>query len=247
MGHRKGSRHSGRRRRRWFICVVAAALPVVVGLPAVPAQAAAAPTVVGLWHMDESPGATTMTDSSGYGHDGAIGSAVRLGTPSDDGTTGYTFAQPGGLIRVPHDASLNPGSSPMTVTARLRVAADLPAGDYNVLQKGTATASGGAYKLEIDATRSGSTRFGFPDCAFNGAAGKNRVYGPSSIADGTWHMVACVLTASQAYVTVDGRPGPAEARQVSTIGNTVDLTIGAKPDGSHGYVGDADEVSISIG
>lgn len=247
MEHCERARHGVQRRRAWFGAAVAAVLPAVAGLAALPAQAATVPTVVGLWHMDESPGATTMSDSSGHGHDGVIGSGVSAGTPSGDGTTGYTFAQPGGLVRVPQDASLNPGSAPITVTAHLRVAADLPAGDYNVLEKGTATASGGAYKLEIDATRAGSKKFGFPDCAFNGAVGKNRVYGPSSVADGAWHVVACVLTPSQAYVTVDGRPGPAQARQVSTIANTVDLTIGAKPDGSHGYVGDADEVSISIG
>lgn len=203
--------------------------------------------MVAVWHMDEARSSRTMFDSSGFHHDGSLGSNVTPGITSDDGSTGYNFQQPSGMVRVPHDPMLNPGDQPVTISAHLRVAADLPVGDYNVLEKGTATASGGAYKLEIHATRRDSPKFGFPDCAFNGAVGQNRVYGPKSIADGQWHTVVCHLTATQAYVTIDDRSGKAAARQVTTIANTVDLTVGAKPDGKHGYVGDADEVSISIG
>ena len=223
----------------------------VIGVPmlATPsvAEAQEAPTVIAVWHMDEAPSSTTMVDSSGFHHDGSLSSNVTPGIASDDGSAGYNFQQPSGMVRVPHDAMLNPGDRPITISAHLRVAADLPVGDYNVLEKGTATASGGAYKLEIHATRRDSPKFGFPDCAFNGAAGQNRVYGPKSIADGQWHTVVCHLTATQAHVTIDGRSGKAVARQVTTIANTVDLTVGAKPDGKHGYAGDADEVSIIIG
>ena len=245
---RHTARHARRSRRLGRAPFI---LGAVIGVPliATPSMADAqeAPTVVALWHMDEARSSSTMFDSSGFHHDGSLGSNVTPGIASDDGSTGYNFQQPSGMVRVPHDPMLNPGDRPITISAHLRVAADLPVGDYNVLEKGTATASGGAYKLEVHATRRDSPKFGFPDCAFNGAAGQNRVYGPKSIADGQWHTVVCHLTATQAYVTIDGRSGKAVTRQVTTIANTVDLTVGAKPDGKHGYVGDADEVSISIG
>lgn len=204
------------------------------------------PRVVGLWHMDEPAGSTTMRDSSGLGLDGTIGANVSPGQPSDDGSTAYQVSQPLGMTRVLHDAALNPGGEPLTISARLRVSAQLPAGDYNVVQKGQATAAGGAYKMEIYA-RKGAAKFGYPVCAFNGAQGHDRVLGPQSIADGKWHQVVCHLTASHAYVTVDGRSGPQSPRDVSTVSNTVDLTFGGKPDGSHGFVGTIDEVSITIG
>lgn len=244
---RRTARHACRRLGRVTLMFGA----VVVGVPLIATPSVAggqeAPTLVAVWHMDEARSSSTMFDSSGFHHDGSLGSNVTPGIASDGGSTGYNFQQPSGMVRVPHDPMLNPGDRPITISAHLRVAADLPVGDYNVLEKGTATASGGAYKLEIHATRRDSPKFGFPDCAFNGAAGQNRVYGPKSIADGQWHAVVCHLTATQAYVTIDGRSGKAAARQVTTIANTVDLTVGAKPDGKHGYVGNADEVLISIG
>ena len=238
------SRHR-RAVKRAAMALVAVGAASVLGTPPI-ALADGAPRVVGLWHMDEPAGATTMRDSSGLGHDGTIGANVRTGQPSDDGSTAYQVSQPSGMTRVPHDLALNPGGAPITISARLRLSAQLPAGDYNVVQKGTATAAGGAYKLEIFARR-GAVKFGYPACAFNGAAKHNRVYGPQSIADGKWHHVVCHLTASHAFVTVDGRSGPQARRDATTISNTADLTVGGKPDGSHGFVGLVDEVSITIG
>jgi hypothetical protein len=53
-------------------------------------------------------------------------------------------------VRVPDPSgALNPGSALLTISVYLKVAANLVAGDYNVVQKGQASATGGAYKLEI--------------------------------------------------------------------------------------------------
>ena len=231
---------------RTLMALVGVGASTVFATPSV-ALADGAPGVVALWHMDEPAGSTTMLDSSGLQLDGQIGAAVSTGVVSADGSTGYQFTQPSGTIRVPDHPALDPGDQPIAISARLQVSAALAAGDYNVVQKGAATAVGGAYKLEIYA-RARSTKFGYPACAFNGASGRNRVYGPQSIADGQWHQVVCNLTATKAYVTVDGRSGPSMARQVTTISNADDLTIGGKPaTGSHGYVGLADEISITVG
>ncbi|GAA1236143.1 concanavalin A-like lectin/glucanase superfamily protein [Oryzihumus leptocrescens] len=220
---------------------------LAVAAPADAARAPSAGTVVGLWHMDEAPGAGTMVDSSGLGHNGTISTGVTTGTPSDDGTTGYTFTQTGGVVRVPNDSTLNPGTSPLTLSIHLRMAANVPAGDYNVVEKGTATATGGAYKLEINATHTGP-KFGFPDCAFNGATGSHaKAFAPASILDGKWHVVTCHLNTTQAWVELDGHSGKTVAWQGDSIANSADLTIGAKPNATHGYVGDADEATLVIG
>jgi hypothetical protein len=200
--------------------------------------------VVALWHMDEARGATTMIDSSGHGNDGQI-SNVTTGVSGFSGF-GYSFNGSSSIVTVPNSASLNPGAAPLTISAYLQVPANLSVGDYNFLQKGPTGTKGGAYKMEIFG-KSGS-KFGFPDCAFNGAnGGHDRVYGPSSIADGKWHLVVCSLTASQAYLTVDGKSGPTIKRTVDSISNTSPVTVGAKTNHTHFYKGLADEVSISVG
>jgi len=208
--------------------------------------ASAATSVVGLWHLDEPPGAATMVDSSGLGHDGTISPDVVLGVPGVSGT-GYEFTGSNPIVRVPDPSgTLNPGPSPLTISVYLKVPATLTAGDYNVVQKGQATATGGAYKLEIFG-KTTSTKFGYPSCAFNSPGAKQRVYGPRAINDGAWHLVQCHLTADKVYATVDSASGKALNRTVGSIANTVDLTLGGKPNNTHYFNGIADELSISIG
>ncbi len=210
------------------------------------------PTVA-LWHMDEGPAATVMSDSSGFNHDGVISADVQTGVPGMFGNA-YEFTGPVPIVRVPDDAQLDPGASALTVSTWLKVPTNLVTGDYNVVQKGKSTAVGGAYKLEIYAPQSTAAKFGFPACAFNGANGAtNRVYGPASIgsiADGQWHHVVCHLTAggnATAYAEVDGTPGPSIPRTVNSISNTSELTLGGKPNNTHFFQGVVDEVSLDIG
>jgi hypothetical protein len=231
------------RTRRYVLAGTVAA--VSLGVSASTSLAASTGgTVVGLWHMDEQQGAAVMVDASGQGHDGVI-DRVTTGLAGYEGQA-YGF-HGDGLVRVPDSDDLDPGAAPMVISVWLRVPATLSTGDYNVLQKGTATAQGGAYKLEIFAQKASSPMFGHPDCAFNGLHGHNRVYGPRSVADGSWHRVECHLTPTQAYVTVDGQSGQVQARQVDTIANTTDLTVGGKPTNTHYFEGLLDEASVTIG
>lgn len=186
-----------------------------------------------------------MVDSVGT-HNGVITGSITLGvTPAVSGT-GYEFTGANPIVKVPSTDDLNPYLNPLMISAWLDVPSTLGAGDYNVLQKGTATAIGGAYKMEIVGTT--GAKFGYPDCAFNSPGGyKNRVYGPIKINDDTWHEVQCHLTATQAYVTVDGVSGKPIARTVGSIANTVGLTLGGKPNNTHYFNGRVDEVSITIG
>jgi hypothetical protein len=224
---------------------MAVAALLTTGFVSLP-PASAAPSVVGLWHLDEPPGATTMVDSSGLGHDGTISADVVLGVPGVDGT-GYEFTGSNPIVRVPDPTgTLNPGPAPLTISVYLKVPATLTAGDYNVVQKGQATATGGAYKLEIFG-KTTSTKFGYPSCAFNSPGAKQRVYGPRAINDGVWHLVQCHLTADKVYATVDSASGKVLNRTVGSIANTIDLTLGGKPNNTHYFNGIADELSISIG
>jgi hypothetical protein len=219
---------------------------LAVAAVAVTAPASASPSVEALWHLDEPVGSTTMVDASGHGHDGTISTDVVLGVPGS-AATAYEFTGANPLVRVPDPTgALNPRSAPLTMSAYLKVPATLVAGDYNVLQKGQATATGGAYKLEI-VGQLRSARFGYPACAFNSPSGKQRVYGPRAINDGAWHLVECHLTADKVYATVDSVDGTALKRTVGSIANDVDLTLGGKPNNTHYFDGVADEVSITIG
>lgn len=232
-------------RRCSAILSVAGAAIVLIGVAST-APASAAAGVAALWHLDEAPGSTTMVDSSGNGHDGTISPDVVLGVPGFSGTA-YEFTGSNPIVRVPDPSgSLNPGTAPLTLSAYLKVPSSLGAGDYNVLQKGQATASGGAYKLEIVGQIT-SARFGYPDCAFNSPGVKQRVYGPRAINDGAWHLVECHLTADAVYASVDSVNGKVLPRKVGSIANTVDVTLGGKPNNTHYFQGVADEVSISIG
>jgi len=234
----------GVRRFRSTVGVVAATLALTALASTAPAFAAT--TVAAMWHLDESAGATRMVDTSGGGHDGMISSDVVLGAPGLRGSA-YDFNGRGAIVRVPDpNGALNPGRAALTISAALKVPVSLTAGDYNVLEKGQATATGGAYKLEI-VGKTSSAKFGYPACAFNSSGAKQRVYGPQAVNDGTWHLVECHLTADKVYTSVDGRTGKVLSRTVGSIANTVDLTLGGKPDNTHYFKGLADEVSISIG
>jgi hypothetical protein len=220
--------------------IAATVIAVFVSQPAQGAQ-------VATWHLDENAGATRMLDSNGD-HDGRITGSVESGLRRAVAGRAYRFRGHDPLIRVPSSPDLNPHRAALRITAYLSVPADLTTGDYNVIEKGTETATGGAYKLEIVGTR--TPRFGYPSCVFN-SSGKtrrvtNRVYGPKRINDGRWHRVRCVLTRTRAFVRVDGVAGDPVHRTVGSIANSTDLTLGGKPNDTHHFRGRMDEVSVSI-
>jgi hypothetical protein len=237
--------------------VTIAALPaaiLAVFASATPAMAATAghhrhgvggssPAVTGLaaqWPMNETSG-STMFDTSGNGNDGTIV------TPDDVMLTGNGYIFDGsGLVTVPDNDTLDPGSSGITISAQLSVPSSLGSGDYNFLEKGTATARGGAYKMEING-HVNNRHFGAPDCAFNGANGTNvRVQSSVKINDDGWHSVSCQLTANSASITVDGTTKTVR-KSVGSIANSKPVSVGSKPNKTHGYVGSAQNVSITIG
>lgn len=214
--------------------------------------ATAAGTVVADYQMDEGVGAATMVDSSGSGNDGTITGAVdttvtgRTGQPSD---FAYGFG-PGGIVKVPTRPSLNPGSMPISIDLWLRAVG--PVGDWNVIQKGLSTTSGGQYKIEIHPRLNGTQ--GVPACTFHGVtaagAAKASLVGASNVVDGSWHEVTCRYDGSRITLSVDGAVKKWKSASVGAISNTAVLAVGAKPSQTAGddqYVGFVDDVTITFG
>ena len=141
--------------------VVTTATIAVMALPAT-----ATPSVVGLWHMDETSG-TTMNDASAFGNDGSL-EHVSF-SPSGWSGRGYSFNGSNSLAVVPNDASLNPGTQDIRLSAYIKVtqAPSRSEFDYDIVRK---KGQGSIYKMEILYTGTGY-------CQFKGTKGNGVVKG----------------------------------------------------------------------
>lgn len=206
-----------------------AAVILVVGL-AGPAHAA---TTVADWQMNDT--GTVMTDSSGLGNNGVL---TNVGT---DGST-FTFQGKPSVVSVKHSASLNPGSTTFTATARIRFATvpSSAVGDYDLVRKGLAGTAGGHWKMEIVQSGKGY-------CLFKGSAGRVVLTAGPNLADNAWHTITCQRAGTTVRLTVDGttysKSGP-----TGTIANTKPVYVGAKNlSGGDQYAGAMDFVTLSTG
>ncbi len=222
--------------------VISAALVVAGAAGTSLASPASAGSYLGLWLMNESPGATTMADASGLRNHGRLSNVV-AGQPGQYSTS-YRFNGTQSKVTVPSSPSLNPGNLSLTLNASLLVPSTLPLGDYNVIQKGTSVTPGGHYKLEIRANN--TTALGQPRCTFRGSTGRVIVASRKNIADGRWHRISCKKTATSVSIIVDGVT-TTKAGVVGSISNTVPLTMGYKPTtaGTAFFRGGLDAVSLT--
>jgi hypothetical protein len=209
--------------------------------------AAASHRPVALWEMDERAGARTMTDSSGSGRHGRIGSEVRTDTRVN-GAVGYRFdrlepdsppPRPGHLVTVRDTDALDPGTRDYAVTVRLRTTHKFG----NIIQKGQAAASGGNFKLQIPS--------GIVECLFRGSSRSLMVSSsPRRLNDGRWHTVRCARTGDAVTLTVDGSTVARRYGWTGRIANSWPVSIGGKTDcdqidvGCDYYAGDLDYVQI---
>lgn len=191
------------------------------------------------WQMNEESG--PMLDSSGNGN---ASSSVGAGI-SRNGSI-YYFASPNsnpsrGVITVPDSPSLRPGTRAFSIEARIKPWR----GDRNVIQKGTYSANGHQWKLEIVGNAY--------NCVFHGGGGDQRVGNATGVKDtvkaGMWQTVICRRTATEIQLLVDGQ---LKARKVAnpgfigTFGKPV--TIGGKSDcGTHCdlYAGYMDSIQVT--
>ena len=225
-----------RRSVRLVTVAVAALLPVLVF--AGPAQAA---MTAALYHMSDP---SVLVDSSGNGNNGTTTAITSV--PGTAGR-GYHFNGQNSVAVVPDSASLNPGTQNFRVTLRARftVVPSAAVGDYDLIRKGLAGTIGGEWKMEI-LPAAGNT-VGNAFCHFQDAATvKADARSTRNLADGAWHTIACVKTASAVKVVVDGVTTSVPA-QLGSISNNKAMGIGAKVEGGDQYLGDLDEVNIQVG
>jgi len=211
-------------------------IPVALSIVLLGTPATASPTVVALWHMDETSGVSAL-DATGNGHVGA-NTNIAFASPGFDGAGGAYSFNGSSRVVIPDSPGLNPGSQDITLIAHVKTST-LPGsvGDYDLIRKKKASQ---VYKMEILGTGTGY-------CQFKGTTASVAVKGGPNIVDGQWHTIVCTKTSTQATLTVDGVLVGTKVRTAGSISPPIALYLGQQPDGSDAYTGLMDEVSVTIG
>ena len=204
-------------------CLVLATPSAMAARGHQPAFLAAPVTTLDL-ELNDAAGSTTAVDSSGFGHDGAIGSHVKMNGstatidrhPPDAGI--YYGAAHLIMIDDAPDASLDPGTGNFTVEFRFRSTVKFG----NVIQKGQATAVGGQVKFQQPG--------GYMSCMFKSPNGQASIKSSIFTSDGAWHTIRCERTPTQVTLYVDGVFNKRIKHTTSNINNTKPWTIGGKSD-----------------
>jgi hypothetical protein len=205
------------------------------------------PTVAAQWPMNEAPGATTMADASGNGHNGAIIGPVQTGVSPGytAGTTAYSFgglSSPQSYVSVPYSPTLVAGSANIDISFYLNTTHTDPklTADYDLVRMGDYPFQ--EYKIELAPN-------GQLNCTYHGSnGGGNHAQGGPNLADGTWHYIQCIKTATQVQLWIDG----VDVKNTTfTIGSVSPpsgspVVIGAHP-GSDWYWGELDNVTMTFG
>lgn len=199
-------------------------------------------TVVAQWNMDETSG-TTMNDSSGNGNNGKLTDVQTTGT-------GYIFNGSTSKVVVPNSASLTPGTRDFSYTVTVQTNRIPPQGtDYDLIRKGTGTATGGEFKLEIVYDRG----IGKPKCVVSDAVGGTASErGNVNVADGLPHTITCTKIGTGLSMQVDSlAPTMATGSVLGPISNTKALTLGVKAPTATGlaadwYFGTMINASVSV-
>ncbi len=192
---------------------VLAAVATAAALAASPASAA---VDVVAWEMNEKTG-RVMTDSVGSA-DGSIGTDVVL----TGGTYRFPFIKPGSayrpehIITVPDGPTLDPGSTPWSITTRFMFTNSFG----NMMQKGQGGAGNTYFKMQAPR--------GVVSCLFRGASGSVSVNSGTPLNDGAWHTVTCRRDGSDVTMTIDGTKVRRASGATGAITNNFPFTIGGK-------------------
>lgn len=248
----------GKHQRRYGVALAAALAALALSTPS---QATArSASVVADWQMNEPPGASVMTDSSGTGNNGSLPAGTPITTGNTDTTHAFFYrwpnhcpacapADPTRVISVPDapNGSLDIPDPNVTYTLQFRFRTTHGFGNY--MQKGQSTSKGGQIKVQGPK--------GNVQCLFKGANGV-RVgtgWGASRpLDDGQWHTVTCVHTATQVKEYVDNNPTPViKNGSTGPIDNHIAFTVGGKLNCDQVqttcdyYSGDMDFIKITKG
>ena len=193
------------------------------------------------WPMKETSG--PMLDASGNGNNGVVSNM------KDRTGTTYVFNGSTSHVIVPDDSSLDPGSSDITLTARVKVTSkSLDDDSYDVVRKGFVTTSGGDYKLEI-IRKSGDPSVGKLHCLFKGSGGTVDKVASPDVVDGAWHTLRCARTSNSVVASV-GKNSFSTSGSAGSISNSSNVMVGGKtvdPRPDDMFEGEMDCVGIDIG
>jgi hypothetical protein len=207
--------------------VVVAALAMLAASACTPARP--------LYHLDERAGATTVDDANDVVNGRATN--VTFGLAGKAGTAAR-FNGTSSIIRIPHHASMNPGSGDFSVTVSVRFSVLPGATTFDVIRKGV-EGDGGYWKVELF-NQTGSAR---ARCVWHDNAGhQTSLVQGSNLQNNAWHTITCALHGEQTRIVVDGNAKTNTPAALGTISNSRETTIGAKPTGGDWYMGLADEV-----
>ncbi len=187
--------------------------------------------------MDEKAGSTTMVDSSGFGNNGTLHN-VTAGVAGHVGTA-YKFGGSSvkSYVEVPNSSSLNPGSSPISISFWLKTTHLPSSGDFDLVRKGASPTE--YYKVELVKTNQIA-------CSFHGSLKTSNATGGSSLANGAWHHVVCAENSTAITLTIDGKVVKTTKVDVGSISTTIPVEIGAHPTFDF-YNGVLDDASIAVG
>jgi hypothetical protein len=229
--------------------VVVPVVPAVAAVAAVTA-AAPAPTTVARYTFDGGPTSGKVASNSSRGGPLRIrsinGGTIRFIAKSGGGKyIGFparcaTVTCPRALLEGVDDADLDPGKRAFRWGASVYVKKYQLKGSANVMQKGVVSTES-QWKLQIGAN------LGKAQCVVvgRGSAQTYIVRSSVDVADGTWHRLMCVRSATQLSVFVDGlRRGSVALPTTLDISNNLPIRIGgpnfnASSDMYNGFLDDA--------
>ena len=196
-----------------------------------PAQAA---TTVA-WHMDDASG---VSDPAGH--------TLALTNVDTSSAQYWTFSGDGRATTASDDDALDPGKATLTISVMVR-SSTMPStsvGDYDLVRKGLSGTTGGYWKLELVPNDKRTRTLAF--CQMSAVYLK---YTPVNLTNGKWHSITCTRDADAMTVTItiDGRSKTRSLTRLRSIDNTKQMVVGAKTSTDDRYVGDMDELTISVG
>lgn len=240
--------------------LLALALVVVPATAVIAATAPAAPTApvtVARYTFDGGVANGSIAEVSGRGvplkvraaAGGAVrliargtGRAVQLPALCRAGAT----ACPRVVLEGADDVDLDPGTRPFRFGAALLATAAQVGPEANVMQKGVATTES-QWKLQV-----GGKRGGRGQCVLVGRGSAKPYIARSDIAvaDGRWHQVTCVRTATALAIWVDGRVrGTVAVPAALSVTNALPLRVGGRNLGASTdqFGGAIDDLFVALG
>jgi hypothetical protein len=207
------------------------------------------PSSAAEWPLNETSG-TVVHDISGNGHNGTRVGPVKIGVPGyTSGTTAYSFPgtkSPQGYLTVPYSSTLVAGTRNINISFYLNTThhdSNLNA-DYDLVRMGDYPNQ--EYKVELAPN-------GQLNCTYHGShGGGNHIQAGPDLADGAWHYIECIKTATDIELWIGTSPTTATevGHTTFTVGSVsppsgAPLIMGAHP-GSDWYWGLLDDVTLTF-